>query len=113
MVSKRNLRGTEPLGYLKPLDLPNCPLCGRPMLAGARVDVHRLLPKSCGGKVKEPVHRICHRKIHATLSERELGKGFSSWAALQQHPEIAVFMKWVATKPATFYDNSRKPARRR
>ena len=82
MVSKRNLRGTEPLGYVKPLALPNCPLCGRPMVPGASVDEHHLLPRSCGGKVKELVHRICHRKIHATLSKLELGKAFSSWAAL-------------------------------
>ena len=67
----------------------------------------------CKAGLLASVYRICHRKIHATLSERELGKDFSSWAALQQHPEIAVFVKWVATKPAPFYDNSRKPARRR
>ena len=113
MVSKRHLRGTEPLGYVKPLTLPNCPLCGRAMVPGASVDEHHLLPKSCGGKTKELVHRICHRKIHATFSERELGKDFHTWAALRQHPEIATFVSWVASKPATFYDNSRKPARRR
>ena len=113
MVSKRQLRGTEPLGYFKPLTLPDCPLCGRPMVAGASVDEHHLLPKSCGGKIKELIHRICHRKIHATFSERELDREFFSWATLKQHPEIAAFVKWVATKPATFYDNSRKPARRR
>ena len=83
------------------------------MLAGASVDEHHLLPKSCGGKAKELVHKICHRKIHATLSERELGNHFYSWTALKQHPEIATFVNWVASKPATFYDNSRKPARRR
>ena len=113
MVSKRHLRGTEPLGYVKPLTLPNCPLCGRPMVAGASVDEHHLLPKSCGGKIKELIHRICHRKIHATLNERELANHFSNWASLKQHPEIAVFVKWISSKPVTFYDNSRKPARRR
>ncbi len=77
------------------------------------VSKRHLLPKSCGGKVKEPIHRICHRKIHATFSERELGKDFSTWTALKQHPEITSFIQWVASKPATFYDNSRKPARRR
>ena len=34
MVSKRHLRGTEPLGYVKPLALPNCPLCGEPDSVG-------------------------------------------------------------------------------
>ena len=83
------------------------------MVAGPSVDEHHLLPKSCGGKIKELIHKICHRKIHATFSERELGKDYSHWTALRQHPEIATFVKWVAGKPATFYDKSRKPARRR
>ena len=83
------------------------------MQAGPSVDEHHLLPKSCGGKTKELVHRICHRKIHATLSAQELGKNFNSWAALKQHPDIATFINWVANKPTTFYDNSRKPVRLR
>ena len=113
MVSKRHLRGTEPLGYVKPLTPSNCPLCGRPLLAGPSVDEHHLVPKSKGGKAKALIHRICHRKIHATLSERELATEYSNWAALQAHPEIAVFLKWVANKPYTFYDNSRRPAQSR
>ena len=113
MVSKRRLRGTEPLGYVKPLTIPNCPLCSRPMQAGPSVDEHHLVPRSQGGKAKSAIHRICHRKIHATLSERELAADYSDWTALQVHPEIAAFVKWVANKPAAFYDNSRRPARRR
>ena len=113
MVSKRHLRGTEPLGYAKPLSSPNCPLCGRPLTAGPSMDEHHLVPKSKGGKAKAQIHRICHRKIHATLSERELAASYSSWQALQSHPEIATFVTWVANKPSTFYDNSRRPARRR
>ncbi len=113
MVSKRSLRGTEPLGYVKPLTLPDCPLCGRPLLAGPSVDEHHLVPKSKGGKTKALVHRICHRKIHATLSERELACSYNNWAALRTHPDIAVFLKWVANKPSTFYDNSRRPAHSR
>jgi hypothetical protein len=113
MVSKRQLRGIEPLGYVKPLTLPDCPLCGRPLLAGPSVDEHHLVPKSKGGKSKALIHRICHRKIHATLSERELATNYNNWAALLSHPEIAVFVSWVANKSATFYDNSRRPARRR
>ena len=113
MVSKRRLRGTEPLGFIKPQHAPNCPLCGRPLLVGPSVDEHHLVPKSKGGKTKTLIHRICHRKIHATLSERELAGAYSNWTALQSHPEIADFVKWVAKKPPTFYDNSRQPARRR
>lgn len=113
MVSKRALRGTEPLGYVKPTAAESCPLCGRLLEAGASVDEHHLVPRSEGGKQKTPIHRICHRKIHATLSERELAQQYSSWDALKAHPEIAAFVRWVANKPPAFYDNSRKPLRRR
>lgn len=83
------------------------------MQPGPSVDEHHLVPRSRGGKAKSLVHRICHRKIHATLDERELAQSFSTWAALRAHPEIATFIRWLANKPATYYDNSRRPARRR
>lgn len=113
MVSRRALRGAEPLGYAQPTGPAFCPLCGRLLEPGSSVDAHHLVPRSKGGKAKFLVHRICHRKIHATFSERELAQEFNTWQALQAHPEIAAFMHWVAGKPPAFYDNSRKPARRR
>ena len=113
MVSRRALRGLEPLGYVAPLELPRCPLCNRTLEPGPSSDEHHLVPRSEGGKAKFLVHRICHRKIHATFSERELAQEFNTWPALRAHPEIAAFVKWVANKVPAFYDNSRKPARRR
>lgn len=113
MVSRRALRGTEPLGYVPPGGPAFCPLCGRLLEPGPSVDEHHLVPRSHGGKIKTLVHRICHRKIHATFSTRELARGFTTWEALQAHPEIADFVHWVASKPPAFYDNSRMPARRR
>ena len=113
MVSKRRLRGTEPLGYVKPPGLPDCPLCGRPMVAGPSVDEHHLVPRSQGGKTSFLIHRICHRKIHATFKTRELATSFANWDALKAHPDMATFVQWLANKSATFYDNSRQPAQRR
>ena len=113
MVSKRALRGTEPLGYVPPAGPIYCPLCGRLLEIGSSVDEHHLIPRSEGGKIKTLIHRICHRKIHATFSERELASEYSTWQALKTHPEIAAFVRWVAGKPPAFYDNSRRPARRR
>ena len=113
MVSKRALRGTEPLGYITPVGPAFCPLCGRQLEPGRSVDEHHLVPRSQGGKTKTLIHRICHRKIHATFSERELARDFSTWEALKTHPEIAAFVAWVDGKPPSFYDNSRRPARRR
>ena len=113
MVSKRALRGTEPLGYVAPPGPSLCPLCSRLLEPGRSVDEHHLVPRSQGGKTKTRIHRICHRKIHATLDERELARGFNTWEALLAHPDIAAFVRWVANKPPAFYDNSRRPASRR
>jgi 5-methylcytosine-specific restriction endonuclease McrA len=113
MVSRRALRGTEPLGHVPPPGDATCPLCGRPLPPDGSVDEHHLVPRSEGGRQKERVHRICHRKIHATLSERDLARHFSTWEALRAQPEIAAFIRWVARKPPNFYDNSRRPAHRR
>ena len=113
MVSKRALRGTEPLGYVPPPGPAFCPLCGRLLEPGPSVDEHHLVPRSQGGKTKTLIHRICHRKIHVTLCERDLARGFNTWEALLAHPDIAAFVRWVANKPPAFYDNSRRPASRR
>jgi hypothetical protein len=120
MVAKRALRNgqhlgdlrDQPLGHAVPA-LGNCPLCARPLVAGRSVDEHHLVPKSQGGRVTFTIHRICHRKIHATLAEKELSRDFATWPALQSHPEIASFITWVKKKAPEYYDNSIKPARRR
>jgi hypothetical protein len=112
MTGKRHLRGIEPLGQAAQA-LALCPLCARPLVSGPSVDEHHLLPKSQGGRDKHLIHRICHRKIHATFSEKELARNFSTWAALQAHEDIAAFIAWVRKKPPEYYDNSRQSAARR
>lgn len=79
-----------------------CPLCGRP-LGTVNIDRHHLVPKSMKGKEQFPIHKICHRKIHATFSERELLRAYHSWPALQADPDIQAFIAWVAKKPPAFY----------
>lgn len=71
------------------------------------------MPKSEGGRQTHTVHRVCHVKIHASFSEKELAREFHTWQALRSHPEIAAFIRWVARKPPEYYDRSVKPARRR
>lgn len=104
MVSKRSLRwqendastlGAEPTEAL-------CPLCGRTLVAGPTVDEHHLVPRSQGGRMKETLHRVCHRKIHQTLKPRELARSFASWEALRAHPEIEKFIEWVRKRPPEF-----------
>jgi hypothetical protein len=102
MVSKRKLRGTEPFPGAQVEAASVCPLCGRMMIPGRSSDEHHLLPKSRGGREKFLVHRVCHRKIHATLSEKELARAYASWEALRAHPEIHRFIQWLANKPPEF-----------
>lgn len=108
MVVRRALRGGGTFGAPEPPPLPPCPLCGRPMERGPSVDLHHLVPRSEGGREVHTIHRVCHRKIHATFTERELATLYSTWDALRAHPDIAAFVKWLRGKPPTFYDGSRK-----
>lgn len=82
-----------------------CPLCLRP-LGDVNIDRHHLVPKCKGGKEQEEVHRICHRKVHATLTEKELEATYDTWAKLREQPELAAFVKWVQKKDPGFYSGS-------
>ena len=78
-----------------------CALCARAL--GRRVEWHHLVPKSEGGRVTAPVHPICHRTIHATLSNAELARDFADPAVLREHPAIARYLGWIADKPPDFH----------
>ena len=83
-----------------------CPICLRPL--GARSEKHHLVPKSEGGRETTRVHPICHRKIHIVFSERELANAYNTVEALQSHPEMARFIKWVAKRPPDFHRRTRR-----
>jgi 5-methylcytosine-specific restriction endonuclease McrA len=85
---------------------PLCFLCGRPL--GRKIEWHHVVPKSRGGRETEPVHPICHRTIHATLSNKQLEREFSSADALRAHPEIATFIRWVTDKHPDFHAPTRR-----
>ena len=89
-----------------------CPLCERP-IPDALKDAHHLVPKSRGGSQTEFLDRICHRQIHALLTETELARQYNTVEALLAHPEIASFVGWVRRKPADFSERSRKSKRLR
>ncbi|MEM1313988.1 MAG: HNH endonuclease [Pseudomonadota bacterium] len=94
---------------------PICPLCLRPIPAGARQSVHHLVPKLKGGAGGPTVrlHQVCHDEIHAALTEAELAREYSSPEALRAHPRIARFVAWIETKPPEFDARSLKRLRRR
>jgi 5-methylcytosine-specific restriction endonuclease McrA len=87
---------------------PLCFLCGRPL--GRKIEWHHVVPKSRGGRDTEPVHPICHRTIHAALSNKQLEREYSSADALRAHPEIATFIRWVAGKHPDFHAPTRRRA---
>ena len=78
-------------------------------MPGPSIDEHHLVPRSLRGRETVTMHRICHRKIHSVLSEKELRDGFATPAALRRHPELRKFIAWVARKPPEFIDRHRPP----
>ena len=87
-----------------------CPLCDRWIPPDQR-DAHHLVPKSKGGRQTAWLHRVCHRQIHALLTETELARQYATVDALRQHAGLRAFLDWVKTKPADFNVGTRKSAR--
>jgi 5-methylcytosine-specific restriction endonuclease McrA len=86
-----------------------CWLCGRDL--GEAVEYHHPVPKSRGGKAREPVHPICHQTIHANFTNSEIARTGGDPQALRDHPEVAKFLTWVAGKPADFNAPTKKKER--
>lgn len=101
-----------------------CPICHREY--GGEVQYHHLKPVTFKTRTKEvhdennliKIHRVCHQKIHATFSEKDLLNYYHTIDRLLSHEEIQKFIKWVKNKPLDFYDKNddtkdRKNKRRR
>ena len=78
-----------------------CALCGRPL--GARVEWHHRVPKSKGGTETVPLHPICHRVIHAQVSNHELAGEYEDLEELRARDGMQQFLRWIANKPPDFY----------
>jgi hypothetical protein len=94
---------------------PICPLCDRPIPSGAPASRHHLTPRLKGGANGPTVllHHICHRAVHAALSEAELARAYASPDALRAHPRLARFIAWVRRRPPGFHAPTLGPRRRR
>lgn len=82
-----------------------CSICKRE-LGDVRISEHHLIPKAFKGSETILIHDVCHQKIHATFSERELLHYYHTVERLVEHDEIIKFIKWVAKKPIDFYDRN-------
>jgi len=78
-----------------------CALCDRPL--GRKVEWHHVVPKSRGGRETVPIHPVCHRAIHAAISNKDLARLYPKIDALREHEAIARFLSWIANKPPDFH----------
>lgn len=94
-----------------------CVICKRE-LGEDNISKHHLIPKSRGGKNSEliTIHNICHQKIHATFTEKELKRTYNTVEKLVGHESIIKFIEWVAKKDPAFYQKNQtansKPKRK-
>ena len=50
-----------------------------------------------------PLHPICHRTLHATLTNAELARIGADRGALMARPDLSRFLSWIADKPPDFH----------
>ena len=98
-LEERTTRAKDP-------EQPICALCGRTL--GTRVEWHHPVPKSEGGTNTVPVHPICHRAIHAHISNHDLAERYADLEALRTREDIQRFLRWIANKPPDFHAPTRK-----
>lgn len=82
-----------------------CKICNRE-LGGLLIEDHHLIPKQYKGRITIPVHSICHQKIHATFSERDLAQYYHTPKRILEHEQMQKFIVWIAKKPLDFYDKN-------
>ena len=89
----------------------NCAICGRE----ETLTRHHLIPRTRHHNKRNKreferavvravvgICRSCHSQIHALLSEKQLEREFNTIAKLKEHPGVARFAEWIATKPPGF-----------
>ena len=53
------------------------------------------------------IHPICHRTLHETFSNAELGTFGNSLGAIRADPRVGRFLAWIANKDPDFHAPTR------
>jgi len=88
-----------------------CPLCGRPL--PEKPNKHHLIPRSLKGRETVLLHRVCHRQIHATFTERELYNHYNTIERILENQNIRKFVGWIKNKPPGFHVRTVSTLRKR
>lgn len=83
-----------------------CWLCERPF--DTLIEWHHPVPKSKKGRVKVPVHPICHRTIHSNFTNAELARFGADRPRLLENEALAKFISWIESKPLDFHAPTRR-----
>jgi 5-methylcytosine-specific restriction endonuclease McrA len=87
-----------------------CPLCKRP---NHHPSDHHLVPRTRGGKVTTTICRDCHSAIHATFSNKELEREYSTIEALLSHEGFAATVRFISTQDGRVRTDLNRRQRRR
>ena len=112
--------GRYDLGVLTDQETPRydqderCELCDRPV-GRDNLTRHHLLPRAQARRMRrrkmarrelkrrDPDRTVvlcspCHRNVHTSLSNGDLGKDYDSLEALSAHPDVRRFTDWVRSR---------------
>lgn len=84
--------------------METCKICKREL--GANIDEHHLIPKTFKGRGTVTLHKICHRFLHATISERDMVNYYHTIERILEREEIQKFIKWVSKKSPEYYSGT-------
>lgn len=78
-----------------------CTLCCR-VVPAHLISQHHLLPKQKGGTAggRVPLCKPCHKQIHATFTNGDLARMYTSIELLRAAPELQPFLKWICKQKA-------------
>ena len=109
-IRQKQLLELQASEELNTVEIVICPICLREIPPDQQ-EAHHLIPKSKGGRATEYLHKICHRQIHALFTDTQLAAKFNTAEAILQDPAMQKFIRWVETKPNTFYERVTKSER--